>query len=1314
VHTHLHSFFLLFSFSAHYVIMDRENYPNVPEVIDFLPDNKSESCKTICTFGSPLQDSLDVVGFRRALGETVSRKRTHSQLEDKPSSYRRAVDVVQTTPRRASDEVSANVSFASLGNEEDDRLCDLIDDLTTEIASEGDHFDAIVRGSSRRNEPNETKELPQLLERLRRLEKTNQEQKNALNRLKISYNDLAKKSVSQTASYEGMVAAYRRRIAATEEELETTKSVHLEHCLALESDNDTLKIANSTLRKTHEAELTSLRLQRDVDFAKVQARATKERLELSWNILKWHSCLKQSFPYILRAHQSTTEKPGGKNFSRLPSSTLKRVAASSQRKSILVESNRSILGKRQVRKVVKPPVPKFRTISQPKAKDERQSLEETPRGTRNRDSGVVPPRRSSGLPKPSARVVTTGRKSKNRITAVSKPTKVLPKGTKKEYSTARRTTKQREQTFSLKLNHGGAPATEPKSRVAESNLSPGTGLGKRFDSLYQSWSTAKKAPRLQANVSDIPCKALSFAPADQNTPIPDTQINCNSIHTPLLVKDKLDSVLSPEELLFSPLSQASTNNTKESACIQVQRTWRAIYARERFLSQKKASITIQCHFRRYLSQQAYLKKRYAALRLQAYLRCSLKSKHAQRRQRAAHVIQHSWREYQRSVNATRTIMKAWKSYQAKSRASQLIQTCSRRNLSKLKHERRNESSKVIQLCWKKYRKQGALKKRATILVQKWWRGLQLKAVRNYKMTKALLLQSQWRCYRARSALLRCVASTVLLQRNWRRFAAFKSYQDHKLAIWTIQIKLRDLFQKNKRKHSCALSIQTLWRRYLERKRYSSVRKGFVTLQSLCRMRQRHMEFKSFRSSVVFMQRKVSFCYSKRQRSVILLQAQQRGFVCRTVFVRQRQAAIKIQRCITYQHHQKAQAEVKRRHRAGLVIKKTLCQCSKRQRQAKVIACTTIQTSYRTYCQLSKYKTARLSVHKIQRAFRTERKKRQSMSTRIQRVWRSACLRQQKRRAAVVIQSFVRGANYRQSCSQQECAVVKIQKRMRGAISRLSAYKIKQSILILQRHARVYLRYRLKRIVSIQSAWRGRQIRLKTKKRLQAACALVRFVKRTHWKKVRATKLIAAAYRMYRCRSIFRMRRSKAILLQSLVRRNAQPSFATLRAAVIRIQRNYRAMQMRCSMAKLVKEQCDIASTGQAQIEQIISPIPPVAPSPLDPTPKITRKPLCAITPKNMFSPRKTRRGTRLSRPRLGASPHHSPPSKKRRTTRNIENSVNNINLANVHQGIQQMYESMKVVELRSLLLQKGVEAKTIRNLRKADLVTHLVDMEAST
>nr|XP_040134478.1 abnormal spindle-like microcephaly-associated protein [Ictidomys tridecemlineatus] len=528
--------------------------------------------------------------------------------------------------------------------------------------------------------------------------------------------------------------------------------------------------------------------------------------------------------------------------------------------------------------------------------------------------------------------------------------------------------------------------------------------------------------------------------------------------------------------------------------------------------------------------------------------------------RAARLIQTAWRKYK--------IKTELKLYKERDKAARIIQSAVINFLTKQRVKRKINATLVIQKYWRR-----VLAQRKLLMLKK-------EKLENVQNKAATVIQGYWRRYSTRKRFLKLKYYSVILQSRIRMIIAVKSYKRYLWATiiiqrhWRASLRRKQDQQRYKRLKSSCLIIQSMFRRWKQRKmqlqikaavilqrafrewhsRRKAKEKSAIVIQSWYRRHRELQKYIYIRSCIVIIQRRfrcfqAQKLYKRKKESVLTIQkyykAYLKGKIERTNYLQKRAAAIQLQAAF---RRMKAR-NLYRQIRAAYVL-----QSYWRMRQDKfrflnlkkiVIR---LQAHIRKHQQLRKYKRMKKAAIIIQTHFRAYISARKVLAT-----------YQRTRSAVIVLQSAYRGMQARKTFIHILTSIIKIQSYYRAYISRKKFVSLKnatiklQSVVKMKQARKQYLLLR-EAVLLIQQWYRTQKMAAR---------------KREEYVQIRESCIKLQAFvRGYLVRKQIRLQRKAAVSLQSYfrMRRIRQHYLKTYKAVVV-IQNYYRAYKVQVNQRK---------------------------------------------------------------------------------------------------------------------------------------------------
>ncbi|XP_042887717.1 abnormal spindle-like microcephaly-associated protein homolog isoform X1 [Penaeus japonicus] len=659
-------------------------------------------------------------------------------------------------------------------------------------------------------------------------------------------------------------------------------------------------------------------------------------------------------------------------------------------------------------------------------------------------------------------------------------------------------------------------------------------------------------------------------------------------------------------------------NLERAACIRIQSWFRCQLAHKEYLDKKRATLSIQRYYRSYKLgkqvQDEYKTTQNAVIVLQAATKGYLARKHLRERQRAATILQAKFRgrkeylSYKKKQAAVLTIQKYYRNkvlgnsirhhfLEMRERIVS-IQALVRGYLVRKEMKKRSGAAVVIQAFWRMQvqRNNYATQRAAAVTLQKAYRShcLTKLAVAEYKktITAACILQASIRGYLARKLLSEQANAALCIQSYFRGWQQRKLYLSQRHAAITIQKYFQAYFvgkrirQEYLYEKKCVVKSQAAVRGFLARQALKKEHAAAIILQACIRRHQVRKQYLRQVEAATFIQRcyrrymltqEICQLYKTKRSAAIIIQSAVRGFLVRRDLIRKQEAATKIQaRIRTWLARQQYMKSVKAVEKIQMYWRATLLMKEERERYHTVRgALVRIQAIWRGRLVRQKLQQQHVAATVIQSHVRlfVEYRRYQKMrncTMQMQRWWRNvqlgAAIRKDyinKKKAAIVIQSAVRGFLKRRENERKNKATTLLQAQYRGYLQRRKYLKERQSVIKIQRwwvllkeRQRVQEEYmRIQRAtLTLQAAYRGMKVR--------QAIEVQR----------KAQVKIAASFRGWRVRQEYFQKVQAVITLQrwwKAVRlaRDERKRYCLVRNSIIRLQALSRGMMVRKAISQ---------------------------------------------------------------------------------------------------------------------------------------------------
>nr|P62283.1 RecName: Full=Abnormal spindle-like microcephaly-associated protein homolog [Aotus vociferans]AAR98743.1 ASPM [Aotus sp. PDE-2004] len=508
--------------------------------------------------------------------------------------------------------------------------------------------------------------------------------------------------------------------------------------------------------------------------------------------------------------------------------------------------------------------------------------------------------------------------------------------------------------------------------------------------------------------------------------------------------------------------------TKKTAVVLIQNYYR-LYVRVKterksFLAVQKSVRTIQAAFRGMKVRQKLKnvsQEKMAAIVNQSAL-CCYRSKAQYEAVRSEGVIIQEW--YKASCLACSQEAE----YHSQSRAAVTIQKAFRRMITR-KVETQKCAALRIQffLQMAVYRRRFVQQKRAAVTLQHYFRMWQTRKQFLLYRKAAVVLQNHYRAFLSakhqRQVYLRIRSSVIIIQARIKGFIQKRKFQK----IRNSTIKIQAMWRRYRAKKSlckvkAACKIQAWYRCWRAHKEYLAILKAVKIIQGCFYTKLERTRFLNLRASAIIIQRKwrailsakiahEHFLMIQRHRAACLIQAHFRGYKGRQVFLRQKSAALNIQKYIRareagrrerikYIELKKSTVILQALVRGWLVRKRIL------EQRAKIrllhftaaayyhLKALRIQRAYKLYLALKKANKQINSVICIQRWFRARLQQKRFIQKchSIKKIEHEGQERlSQQNRAASVIQKAVRHFLLRRKQEKFTSGIIKFQALWRG-------------------------------------------------------------------------------------------------------------------------------------------------------------------------------------------------------------------------------------------------------------------------------------------
>ena len=538
----------------------------------------------------------------------------------------------------------------------------------------------------------------------------------------------------------------------------------------------------------------------------------------------------------------------------------------------------------------------------------------------------------------------------------------------------------------------------------------------------------------------------------------------------------------------------------------------------------------------------------------------------------------------------------------KNYAAVVIQGCFRKFMLQKRVQRFicNKAATKIQRQWKCYqeRKKFLEIKAKTILIQSYVRmfiaQMNYRALLKQREESAVLIQKCWRSHAAQNHFQTLKAKTILLQSMARMMIAKRAYQN--------LLKTRD---------QAATTIQSTWRRYSSTKKYNDLKSKTILIQSMIRMfiaRKNYLLMLEKREvgAVVIQKNFRRFLAMKElvtlrnEKAARTIQAHWKGYSAKKKFLTLKSKTILIQSFVRMMIKRNSYLQIQdTRHGCATKIQSIWRGYKERQsflllksQTIKLQSLARMWTARRSYQALLENRCqAATLIQKNIRMILAIRKlhslRREKAATTIHKFWKGYIARKDfssLRSSAIVVQSLIRmkiaRKNYHKLLLKRNEAAIKIQTNFRRyvAMNELKFLRREKASIMIQSQWRCFQERKTfldlkKKTILIQSfvkmfiakkcfedlICRRNQAAILIQKNLRMVIAMKKLETLRHEK---AAIIIQKSWKSYKTRSEYLDARTKATLIQSMVRmmiaRNKYKNTMYQRnVAAIRIQSNFR-------------------------------------------------------------------------------------------------------------------------------------------------------------
>ncbi|XP_045838379.1 abnormal spindle-like microcephaly-associated protein isoform X2 [Meles meles] len=350
----------------------------------------------------------------------------------------------------------------------------------------------------------------------------------------------------------------------------------------------------------------------------------------------------------------------------------------------------------------------------------------------------------------------------------------------------------------------------------------------------------------------------------------------------------------------------------KAAALVIQRHWRAWTAgkkqRMEYIKLCKAALILQSTWKGQTVRRQIQKQRECAVIIQSYYRMYVQQKKWEIMKKAACLIQMYYRAYSVGRKQRQLYLKT-------KAATVLLQSAYRSTRVRKKIKECNKAAVTIQSTYRAYktRKNYATCRASAVKIQRWYRDIKIashqrKEYLNLRKTAAKI-QAVYRGIQTRRQIQHMHMAATIIQAMFKMHQATARYHKMRTAAVIIQAVWRSYKARNYlHKVKAACKIQAWYRYWKARKEYLAVLKAVKIIQGCFYTKRERTRFLNVRASTIIIQRKwratlagrmarEHFLMMKRHRAACLIQANFRRYKGRQVFLRQKSAALTIQRYI---------------------------------------------------------------------------------------------------------------------------------------------------------------------------------------------------------------------------------------------------------------------------------------------------------------------------------------------------------------------------------------------------------------------------------